>query len=112
MEKLAQQGERMKVNEYAQLELLRGQLQRVFAREFSEIDCLLTLTQQTTANRLDQEPGMMKLTRSFNLTGQPAISIPCGTSPAGMPIGLQLVCERGSDGLLLAIAARIATALA
>jgi Asp-tRNA(Asn)/Glu-tRNA(Gln) amidotransferase A subunit family amidase len=29
-----------------------------------------------------------------------------------MPIGLQLVCERGSDGLLLAIAARIAAVLA
>jgi len=110
--KLAQQGECMKVNEYAQLELLRRQLQRVFAREFSQIDCLLTLTQRTTANRLDQEPGMMKLTRCFNLTGQPAISIPCGTSSAGMPIGLQLVCDLGDDGLLLVIAARIAAALA
>jgi Asp-tRNA(Asn)/Glu-tRNA(Gln) amidotransferase A subunit family amidase len=110
--KLARQGEQMNVVEYARLELLRAQLQRVFAREFVEIDCLLTLTQQTTANRLDQEPGIMKLTRCFNLTGQPAISIPCGTSAAGMPIGLQLVCERGSDGLLLAIAARIAAVLA
>ncbi len=110
--KLARQGEHMNVLEYARLELLRGQLQRVFAREFAEIDCLLTLAQQTTANRLDREPGIMKLTRCFNLTGQPAISIPCGTSPAGMPIGLQLVCERGADGLLLAIAARIAAASA
>ncbi len=110
--KLAQQGEQMNAVDYARVELLRGELQRVFAREFVEIDCLLTLTQQTTANRLDQEPGIMKLTRWFNLTGQPAISIPCGSSPAGMPIGLQLVCERGADGLLLRIAARIAAALA
>jgi Asp-tRNA(Asn)/Glu-tRNA(Gln) amidotransferase A subunit family amidase len=29
-----------------------------------------------------------------------------------MPIGLQLVCARGADGLLLALAARIAAALA
>jgi aspartyl-tRNA(Asn)/glutamyl-tRNA(Gln) amidotransferase subunit A len=110
--KLAHQGEQMNAVDYARVELLRGELQRVFAREFVEIDCLLTLTQQTTANRLDREPGIMKLTRWFNLTGQPAISIPCGSSPAGMPIGLQLVCERGADGLLLRIAARIAAALA
>jgi Asp-tRNA(Asn)/Glu-tRNA(Gln) amidotransferase A subunit family amidase len=110
--RLARRGEQMNVLEYAQLELLRGQLQRAFAREFCEIDCLLTLAQQTTANRLDQQPGIMKLTRCFNLTGQPAISIRCGTSAAGMPIGLQLVCARGADGLLLALAARIAAALA
>ena len=37
-------------------------------------------------------------------TGQPAISIPCGFSDSGLPIGLQLVCDRGCDDLLLAIA--------
>jgi aspartyl-tRNA(Asn)/glutamyl-tRNA(Gln) amidotransferase subunit A len=90
--------------DYARVELARAQTQRAFANLFCDIDCLLTLTQETVANRLDQQPDAMNLTRAFNPTGQPAISIPCGVSDSGLPIGLQLICERGRDDLLLAIA--------
>ena len=108
---LAQQAHSMSVLEYAKLEQLRAQTQRVFAEVFGGIDCLLSLTQETTANRLDQQPGIMKLTRCFNMTGQPAISIPCGLDRSGLPIGLQLICDKGRDDLLLMIAERIATLL-
>ena len=108
---MAQRALSMSALDYAQLELARAQTQRVFAGVFSEVDCLLTLTQETVANRLDQRPGVMNLTRCFNLTGQPAISIPCGVSDTGLPIGLQLVCDRGRDDLLLAIAERLAVEL-
>ncbi len=40
-------------------------------------------------------------TVAFNLTGQPAASIPCGISPDGMPIGLQIVGDRFEDALVL-----------
>jgi Asp-tRNA(Asn)/Glu-tRNA(Gln) amidotransferase A subunit family amidase len=53
----------------------------------------------------------MNLTRAFNPTGQPAISIPCGVSDSGLPIGLQLICDRGRDDLLLAIAEHLAAQL-
>src|SRR5262245_46244867 len=43
----------------------------------------------------------------FNLTGQPAVSIPCGWTKEGLPLGLQLVGLRGADGLLLGVAAAI-----
>ena len=43
----------------------------------------------------------------FNLTGNPALSVPCGVSSAGLPIGLQLVGPWHSEGRLLAIAAAI-----
>jgi aspartyl-tRNA(Asn)/glutamyl-tRNA(Gln) amidotransferase subunit A len=43
----------------------------------------------------------------FNLTGQPAVSIPCGWTKAGLPLGLQLVGRRGADGLILRVAAAI-----
>jgi aspartyl-tRNA(Asn)/glutamyl-tRNA(Gln) amidotransferase subunit A len=109
---MAQQAERMSALDLAHAGLARLRTQRVFARVFSEIDCLFTLTQQIPANRLDETPPIMKLTRCFNMTGQPAISIPCGVTDSGLPIGLQLVCDRGRDGLLLAIAERIATQLA
>ena len=43
----------------------------------------------------------------FNLTGQPAVSIPCGWTADGLPLGLQLVGRRGQDGLVLRVAAAI-----
>jgi aspartyl-tRNA(Asn)/glutamyl-tRNA(Gln) amidotransferase subunit A len=43
----------------------------------------------------------------FNLTGQPAVSIPCGWTEDGLPLGLQLVGRRGADGLILRVAAAI-----
>jgi Asp-tRNA(Asn)/Glu-tRNA(Gln) amidotransferase A subunit family amidase len=46
----------------------------------------------------------------FNLTGHPAISLPCGWSPEGLPYGLQLVGRRRADGLVLRVAAAIEAA--
>jgi aspartyl-tRNA(Asn)/glutamyl-tRNA(Gln) amidotransferase subunit A len=43
----------------------------------------------------------------FNLTGQPAVSIPCGWTNKGLPLGLQLVGRRGADGLILRVAAAL-----
>jgi aspartyl-tRNA(Asn)/glutamyl-tRNA(Gln) amidotransferase subunit A len=43
----------------------------------------------------------------FNMTGQPALSLPVGLSPQGLPIGLQLVGPWGGDDLVLSAAARI-----
>jgi Asp-tRNA(Asn)/Glu-tRNA(Gln) amidotransferase A subunit family amidase len=43
----------------------------------------------------------------FNLTGQPAVSIPCGRTADGLPIGLQLVARRCEDGLVLRVAAAL-----
>jgi aspartyl-tRNA(Asn)/glutamyl-tRNA(Gln) amidotransferase subunit A len=37
----------------------------------------------------------------FNLTQQPAASIPCGLTPAGLPVGLQIVGPIGADALVL-----------
>lgn len=40
-------------------------------------------------------------TYPFNMTGQPAVSVPCGFTAAGLPIGLQLVGARHADALVL-----------
>jgi hypothetical protein len=34
----------------------------------------------------------------FNLTGDPAVSVPCGWTRAGLPVGLQIAARRGQDG--------------
>jgi aspartyl-tRNA(Asn)/glutamyl-tRNA(Gln) amidotransferase subunit A len=47
---------------------------------------------------------MLRLTQLFNLTGNPALSMPMGATPAGLPCGLQLVGRRGATGGLAAVA--------
>jgi aspartyl-tRNA(Asn)/glutamyl-tRNA(Gln) amidotransferase subunit A len=47
---------------------------------------------------------MLRNTQLFNLTGHPAISIPCGETPAGLPCGLQLVGARYRTESLLRVA--------
>ena len=47
---------------------------------------------------------MLRLTQLFNLTGHPAVSIPCGNTPAGLPCGLQLAGARGQTDALLSVA--------
>jgi aspartyl-tRNA(Asn)/glutamyl-tRNA(Gln) amidotransferase subunit A len=43
-------------------------------------------------------------TAPFNLTGLPAISVPCGFTPSGLPVGLQLVGRPWTETLVLAVA--------
>jgi Asp-tRNA(Asn)/Glu-tRNA(Gln) amidotransferase A subunit family amidase len=47
---------------------------------------------------------MLRLTQLFNMTGHPAISIPCGHTSAGLPVGLQLVGRRDDTESLLTVA--------
>ncbi|MEU5810312.1 amidase family protein [Streptomyces sp. NPDC047718] len=44
---------------------------------------------------------------TFNLTGQPAVSVPAGLSPDGLPVGLQLVGARHADRTVLAVARQL-----
>jgi aspartyl-tRNA(Asn)/glutamyl-tRNA(Gln) amidotransferase subunit A len=48
--------------------------------------------------------GWIPFTSAFNLTQQPAISIPCGISKTGLPIGLQIVGREREDALVLSAA--------
>jgi len=47
---------------------------------------------------------LLRMTRPGNISGLPAISIPCGFTPAGLPVGLQLIGPRWSEANLLSIA--------
>ncbi|HEU4753976.1 MAG TPA: amidase [Armatimonadota bacterium] len=93
---------------------------RIVRRELLEclrnVDALITPTVAITAPRIDQawvEAGdlagppqafMVRSTFPFNLTGLPALSVPCGTSE-GMPVGLQIAGRPMEDARLLALAA-------
>ncbi|MEK8141883.1 amidase family protein [Streptomyces sp. M10(2022)] len=43
----------------------------------------------------------------FNMTGQPALSLPAGLTRSGLPVGLQLVGPVGADDLILTVARRL-----
>ena len=47
---------------------------------------------------------MLRLTQLFNLTGHPAVSLPCGFTSAGLPVGLQLAGVRMQTDALMRIA--------
>lgn len=50
-------------------------------------------------------------TALFNITGQPAISLPLGHSAGGLPIGVQLVAAHGREDLLFQVAGQLETVL-
>lgn len=54
---------------------------------------------------------MLRLTQLFNLTGHPAVSLPCGTSADGLPVGLQIVGRRHETDVLMHVALGVERAL-
>ncbi len=96
---------------YSKAQKVRTLLKQDFARAFEKCDAILTPTAPTTAFKFGEksdDPLEMYLsdifTASANLASIPGISIPCGLSSNGMPIGLQLVGKNWSESQLLNLA--------
>jgi len=53
---------------------------------------------------------MAAFTALFNITGQPAVSLPLHVSPSGLPVGVQLVAGPWQDALLFQVAAQLEAA--
>jgi len=75
---------------------------------FRQYDALLLPSTPITAlpindieNSASQAPSLTRFTAPFNLTGLPALSIPCGFSKAGLPIGLQIVSGHWQEAKVL-----------
>ena len=87
--------------------LIRGE----FLRVFQECDALLSPTAPTAAFKLGanaSDPLAMYLndiyTIGVNLAGLPGISLPCGFTAGGLPVGLQVIGQPFREAELLAIA--------
>jgi aspartyl-tRNA(Asn)/glutamyl-tRNA(Gln) amidotransferase subunit A len=52
-------------------------------------------------NSASQAPTLTRFTAPFNLTGLPALSVPCGFTSSGLPVGLQIVCGPWREAQLL-----------
>ena len=76
---------------------------------FPNVDLLLTPTTPGPAFPLGK-PGSLLFLRNtalWNLFGLPSVSVPCGFTKSGLPIGLQITGRAGADSLVLAAAERL-----
>jgi aspartyl-tRNA(Asn)/glutamyl-tRNA(Gln) amidotransferase subunit A len=109
-----EEGKSLSAVEYLQALERRKAYTRNFEAVFQTIDILLTPTIPIAAPRLtetevsvgarareDVRITLLRLTRPANLTGQPAISLPCGFSQDGLPIGLQLIGRHWEEDVVL-----------
>ncbi|MFN8633931.1 MAG: amidase [Chloroflexota bacterium] len=91
------QGERLTATQYLKGQQARRVLVARFAALFEQIDVLVSPTTPTIAPTLAGSRGnaaraqLLGFTRLFNVLGLPCLSLPCGFSSDGLPIGLQLV---------------------
>jgi aspartyl-tRNA(Asn)/glutamyl-tRNA(Gln) amidotransferase subunit A len=96
------------VADYLQAQRVRTLLQHEFAQVMNEVDVLITPTSLQPAERFDEfdpsSPLRRSFTRIFNFTGMPAISICCGFTASGLPIGLQIAGRAFDEAMVLRVA--------
>jgi len=91
------------------------ELRRSASQIFATVDVLVTPTvpiPPPTLTELTENPDllrprellMLRNTRPFNVWGLPAISLPCGFTQGGLPIGLQIIGPHWEEGRVLALA--------
>ncbi len=102
---------------YAKAQKVRFLVKQDYEKAFTQCDVILTPTSPSVAFKIGErsdDPLAMYLsdiyTVSANLAGVPAVSVPCGLSNEGLPIGLQLVGNFWSEGVLLNFAHTYETA--
>jgi aspartyl-tRNA(Asn)/glutamyl-tRNA(Gln) amidotransferase subunit A len=103
---------------YGKAQKVRTLIRRDFAEAFGKADVLLTPTAPTPAFRLGEktdDPLTMYLSDIFtipcNLAGIPGISVPCGLSAEGLPIGAQLLSNPFGEEALFTAAGAIERAI-
>jgi aspartyl-tRNA(Asn)/glutamyl-tRNA(Gln) amidotransferase subunit A len=116
---LLDKGRLVPATEYIHAQRARRKLEIEFRVLWSQVDCLILpsipippprigeLTVQLAGEDEPVRPVVTRLTRPLNVLGLPAISIPCGLSSAGLPIGLQIAGPELQEALVLRIAAAL-----
>ena len=113
-----EQGRALSLRDVGKAETARTALYQRVRQFFETYDLLLLPTTvappyaahggypKTVAGRPISTPyEILLLTYAFNVTGEPAISVPAGWTTEGLPIGLQIVGRRHADALVLRAAA-------
>ncbi|HEX7975937.1 MAG TPA: amidase, partial [Anaerolineales bacterium] len=102
-----QAGAALPIQDYIMARHTQVALHREFEQFFAKFDLLLTPTTPVTApliegpDAVEQARRLTRFTAGFNLTGLPALSVPCGFTRQGLPIGLQIVARPWSEAAVL-----------
>ena len=96
---------------YGKAQKVRSLVERDFRNAFSKCEVIATPTAPTPAFRLNEktsDPLEMYLsdiyTITANLAGIPGLSLPCGVTSGGLPVGIQLLGKHFDEALLLRVA--------
>ncbi len=95
--------------DYVQAQRVRNVLKREFAAVLQKVDVIVSPTMSSTAPTFATVDGMTtarrpSFTGPYNLTGMPAISVPCGFTTAGLPVGLQIAGKPFDEPTVLRMA--------
>ncbi len=110
-------GQFVLAQDYLTAQRLRGELSREVARVMAGVDVVVLPTLPIPAPIIGQAvwdygdaretvpEALIRLTSGFSVTGQPAASVPCGFTRAGLPVGLQIVGRPLDEATVLRVAA-------
>jgi aspartyl-tRNA(Asn)/glutamyl-tRNA(Gln) amidotransferase subunit A len=116
---LLDQGRLVPATDYVNAQRLRRRFCRAFDALWTEVDCLLTPATPAPAPRIgdttvrlgDQDEDVRlaatRLVRGINPLGLPALSLPCGITASGLPIGLQIVGRAFDEAGILRVGAAL-----
>ena len=108
-------GEKFTAADRIRLSAELAEERRKIAAVFEQVDVLVTPTVPNSTPAIASLRGnpdslrptellLLRNTRPFNVWGLPAISIPCGFTGAGLPIGLQIAGPHGGESMVLSLA--------
>ena len=121
---LLDQGRCISGADYADAQRLRRMFIREFSKLWRELDCVFTPISPIAAPKIGQATveiggstedarlASTRFMRGINALGIPALSLPCGFTQSGLPIGLQILCAPQQEDKLLRIGAAMEDALA
>jgi aspartyl-tRNA(Asn)/glutamyl-tRNA(Gln) amidotransferase subunit A len=116
---LLDQGRLVPATDYVNAQRLRRKIRGEFEKLWADVDCLFLPATPITAPEIgartvrlggsdeDVRLAATRLVRGINALGYPALSMPCGLSATGLPIGLQIVGPAFGEALILRIGAAL-----
>jgi aspartyl-tRNA(Asn)/glutamyl-tRNA(Gln) amidotransferase subunit A len=120
---LLDQGHLISTADYIDAQRLRRIYAREFSRLWTQVDCVLTPMTPMAAPRIGQTTvplggtsedtrlACTRFARAINALGIPALSMPCGFTKAGLPIGLQILAAPNQEDTLFRAGAALEDAL-
>ena len=109
-------GKFMLATDYVKAQRLRSLLRKDFDEAFKRVDVIVHPGQPVPATKVGETTvkigdktesvlsAMVRFNRPANQTGLPAISVPCGFTDAGLPVGLQVMGKPFAEATVLQVA--------